>query len=245
MVLLMRLGVCLGLGCLVLGAPASLPPLGGSVHDNNHDVEWHSTATDSSGWRLEYVLQNQRKNRVRTVWRDPAGGFIYNGWLEYSSEPVVRGTVELGAIRPDTWPSGSRIDIDTLIRNTGLYQPPTVAARRVSATSVLSLLLAGIIRQISAKVSSEYSNNTIRYALSLERTEWSKGLQFSWQAADSSAFRNAFSSSTRGTPLFHLDSTMQLEIRTSREPRIRNGALVVWDEQGLFLGAATAPALVE
>lgn len=240
-----RLLVWLGVGCLALGAPASLPPLGGSVHDNNHDVEWHSTATDLSGWRLEYVLQNQSKNRVRVVWRDPAGGYIYSGWLEYSAQPAVKATVELGAVKPDTWPSGSRIDIDTQIRNTGLYQAPTVAARRVSATSVLSFLLAGIIRQISVKVSSEYSNNVIRYALSLERTEWSKSLQFSWQAADSSAFRDAVSRSTGGSRLFHLDSQTQLEIRTSREPRVRNGALVVWDERGGFLGAVTAPALVE
>ncbi|MGH9667274.1 MAG: hypothetical protein ACRD9L_22865 [Bryobacteraceae bacterium] len=231
------IGVC-------LAAPA-LPPIGGGVHDNQYDVSWLSTARLSGGWTLNYLLHNTRSTHVRIVWKDASGTDIYSGWLDQTATPRLVCMLDIGPAMPDA-PWESWIDVGKLPpRKTNVYQPPTTLARRVSSKSLLGVLVKGEIRLLSVAAVSVYEKRTIRYSLSLNRTEWAGMVRFSWPAADSSKLR-ALLSKRPGGALIRLDSEpLNIEIPADSAPRIRNGALIVWSDDGLRLGSVLAPALAE
>ena len=77
----MRTPVHIGLICACLAASSALPPAGGYRSDNEYDVSRSSTARQSGGWTLNYLLQNKRNSHVRIVWKDASGTDIYSGWL--------------------------------------------------------------------------------------------------------------------------------------------------------------------
>jgi hypothetical protein len=240
----MRWVLFAGLTCLSLSAPAILPPLGGAVHDNDYDAEWHSTAaSDSSGWSVDYLLQNQRNSHLRVVWRDGSGNTIYNGWLAQTAQPVAVCTLQLGTAAPDRW--NSFVEIGKLVpKPTDLYEPPTIAARRISTKSVLGIQLGETAVQLLLETFSEYSGDAVSYGLNAQRVEALSQLRFAWQAADSSSFRTTLSKQAGG-PVIRLDEKpFRLQIQTEGEPQIRNGSLIALDARGGFVGAVLAPALV-
>jgi hypothetical protein len=239
----MRLVACFGLACLYLSASPAFSPLGGAVHDNDYDAEWRSTAINSSGWHVDYLLQNQRNSHVRIVWRDASGNTIYNGWLPQTPQPVAVCTLELGAATPDRW--NSWVEIGRLPpKPSGLYEAPTVTANRIATKSALTVQRAGTFIGLLLEAFSEYSKNAVSYGLNAERSEALGQLRFAWQAADSSPLREALSKQAGG-PAIRLDGEpLRVRIQSTQKPHIRNGALIVLDASGAFLGAVLAPALV-
>jgi hypothetical protein len=231
--------------CLCIAGLAALAPVGGRVHDNDYDLEWQSTAERASGWSLRYLLHNTRNTHVRIVWADSTGNYIYNGWLEQTAQPVAVSTVEIGTAKPEA-PWESWIDIGKLSpRRTGVYEPPSATITQVSSRLLIGVFLKEAVRTLSVKVSSSYANNILQYSLSLEHSEWTSSVRFSWTAADSSAFRVELLKRGRGglIPLDPEPVTVQLRPRTA--PRIRNGSLIVWNEDGTRLASVFAPALAE
>jgi hypothetical protein len=54
------------------------------------------------------------------------------------------------------------------------------AARQITARSGIGVLLKGVVRVLWVKASSDYEKNVLRYSLSLDRSEWSGLVRFSW-----------------------------------------------------------------
>lgn len=241
----MRAAVSIGLVCAGLALSSALPPIGGSVRNNDYDVSWSSTATQAGGWTLAYLLHNSRNTHVRVVWKDAAGNDIYNGWLPETRVPQRVCTLDIGTVAPQA-PWESWIDVGKLSpRNTNVYEPQTAVARRVTSKSMIGVLLKGEVRLLSLTANSVYTSKSIRYSLSLGGSEFSGMVRFSWTAADSTDFRTALSK-REGSPFIRLGSEpLNIEIPAAAAPRIRNGSLIVWNESGLRLASVLAPALTQ
>lgn len=211
---------------------SALAQVGGSVHNNTYDIEWHSFASNTSGWNVAYQLHNQRSSHVRIRWVDSTGAEIYDGWIEQTPEPLVVATIQLGLFQPDV--QKGTIEIGKLLAERSVeYEFSSGPARSIQSTATLGILLNKVFRRIRITAISTYTKESVDNTLSMEPDESLGSLRFVWKAAGIVE------------PIQLVGEPFKVRISAPRPPHVRTSALVVLDPQGTRLGAIYAPVLME